>query len=159
MDPTANFEKSVLHERIVEHLFIGEALRTLWCQGVVDVEVLHSEFDAGGYDIVMSYGKWVRHIQLKTANTSISLKLMEKPSGCVIWIIVTAELRFEYYLWFGGKPGEPLPDIREMKVAKHPKANAEGIKAEKPNHRIIPRSKFERLETLDAVLHRLLPLA
>ena len=42
-----------------------------------------------------------------------------------------------------------------MKVAKHTKGNAEGTKAQRPNHRIIQRSKFESLDTLDAVLSRL----
>lgn len=167
MDASANFEHSTLRERIVEHIFIGEVLRALWLRGLVDVEVLRSEFDAGGYDLVMSHRKLVRHIQFKTTmvdgkavNTSISLKLMEKPSGCVIWIIVTPELRFESFLWFGSPPGEPLPNIREMKVAKHAKANAEGVKAERPNHRTVPRSRFERLDKLDSVLFRLFgPLA
>jgi hypothetical protein len=87
---------------------------------VTDVAVLRSEFDPGGYDLVMSYRKVVRHIQLKTtmatgkaANTKVSLKLMEKPSGCVIWIIVTPELHLQSYLWLGGPPGKPLPDIRD----------------------------------------------
>ena len=44
----------------------GDALRRLWQLGVTDVEVLRSEFDAGGYDLVMTHGKIVRHIQMKT---------------------------------------------------------------------------------------------
>jgi hypothetical protein len=153
---------SALRERIVEHVFVGDALRRLWQRGVTDVEVLRSEFDAGGYDLVMSHRKVVRHIQFKTvivkgkaANTKVSLKLMEKPSGCVIWIVVTKDLGLQSYLWLGGLPGKPLPDISDMKVAKHTKGNAQGVKLEKPNHRIVSRSRFEKLDTLDAVLHRL----
>jgi hypothetical protein len=153
---------STLRERIVEHVFVGDALRRLWQLGVTDVEVLRSEFDAGGYDVVMSYRKIVRHIQFKTvmmdgkaANTKVSLKLMEKPNGCVIWIVVTPELHLQSYLWLGGPPGEPLPDIRDMRVARHTKGNAEGTKLERPNHRIVPRGQFEKLDTLDLVLHRL----
>ena len=167
MEASPHFIHSTLRERIVEHVFVGEVLRRLWQLDVTDVEVLRSEFDAGGYDLVMSYRKVVRHIQLKTvmldgkaANTKVSLKLMEKPSGCVIWIILTPELQLQSYLWFGGLPGERLPDIRKMKVAKHTKGNAKGIKAERPNLRIVPRSRFETIETLDALLCRLFgPLA
>lgn len=158
----AHFRHSTLRERIVEHVFVGDALRRLWQLGVLDVEVLRSEFDAGGYDLVMSRGKVTRHIQFKSVTmdgkadrTSISLKLMEKPSGCVIWIVVTPKLDTHSYLWFGGLPGEPLPDISAMQVAKHTKADATGIKAEKPNHRVVPRSRFVQLDTLDKVLHRL----
>ena len=88
--------RSTLRERIVEHVFVGDALRRLWQLGVTDIEVLRSEFDAGGYDLVMSYQKLVRHIQFKSvmeggkaANVKVSLKLMEKPSGCVLWIVLS----------------------------------------------------------------------
>jgi len=57
---------STLRERIVEHVFVGEALRTLWRRGIVDVEVLRPEFDAHGYDLVIARGDIIRHIQLKT---------------------------------------------------------------------------------------------
>ena len=162
-DPIAShYTHSTLRERIVEHVFVGDALRRLWQLGVTDVEVLRSEFDAGGYDLVMSYRKIVRHIQFKTmmvggkaADTKISLKLMGKPSGCVIWIVVTPELELASYLWFGGLPGEQLPNISDMKVAKHTKGNSKGMKTNRPNHRVIRRSRFEKIDTLDAVLRRL----
>ena len=153
---------STLRERIVEHVFIGDALRRLWQLGVTDVEVLRSEFDAGGYGLVLSYRKVVRHIQFKsvmeggkTANVKVSLKLMKKPSGCVLWIVLSPKLEMKSYRWFGAGPGEPLPDIHEFKIAKHSKGNAEGIKLERPNHRIVPWARFEQLDTLDAVLARL----
>ncbi|WP_257540750.1 hypothetical protein [Sphingobium sp. CFD-1] len=153
---------SVLRERIVEHVFVGEVLRRLWQRGITDVEVLRSEFDAGGYDLVMSRGKVTRHIQFKSvmvdgkaARTSVSLKLLQKPSGCVIWIVVTPALDMDSFLWFGGLPGHPLPDISDFAAVKHTKGNADGVKFERPGHRVVPRRKFERLATLDAVLHRL----
>ena len=60
---------SGLRERIVEHAFVGDALRLLWQDGVVDVEVLRSEFDAHDYDLVMAQGRVVRHIQSKTGTS------------------------------------------------------------------------------------------
>lgn len=161
-DRSAHYINSTLRERIVEHVFVGDALRRFWQRGITDVEVMRSEFDAGGYDLVMSHGKVIRHIQFKTmmeggrtASTKIGIKLMEKPSGCVIWIVIDSNLNLRSFLWFGGNPGEALLDISELKVAKHTKANAEGIKAERPNHRIVPRGRFERLDTLDEVLDKL----
>ena len=158
----SHFTQSALRERIVEHVFVGDVLRRLWNRGATDVEVLRSEFDAGGYDLVMTYRKIVRHIQFKTVlekgkatSVSVSLKLMEKPSGCVIWIVVSEGLELRSYRWFGDTPGKPLPDITGWKLAKHAKANAKGIKLEKPGHRIVGLSDFEHLETLDDVLDRL----
>ena len=157
-----HFIHAVLRERIVEHVFVGEVLRRLWQRGVTDVEVLRSEFDAGGYDLVMSYRHVVRHIQLKsviengkTAQVNVSMKLMEKPSGCVIWIVLDRELNLKSYRWFGGSPGESLRDMGDLKVAKHAKANATGHKLERPNHRILPRDRFKTLEGLDDLIARL----
>ncbi len=160
---SSDYTHSTLRERIVEHVFIGDALRELWRLGITDVEVLRSEFDAGGYDLVMSYRKIVRHIQFKTAmehgkaaNVKVSLKLMEKPAGCVIWIVVSPRLDLVSFCWFGGAaPDMPLPDITHFTKAKHNKGNAEGTKIERPGHRIVPRNRFEHLGTLDEVLHRL----
>lgn len=158
---SSDYLHSSLREKIVEHVFVGDALRRLWQRGVTDVEVLRSEFDAGGYDLVMSYRKIVRHIQFKTVTESgraaavrISVKLMEKPAGCVVWIVVSPSLELKSFLWLGESPGKPLPDIVELKKAKH-KRNAKGIKREWPNYRVVRRSRFERLSTLDAVLDRL----
>ncbi|MEG3180115.1 hypothetical protein [Sphingomonas sp. LT1P40] len=153
---------STLRERIVEHVFVGEALRRLWQLGIFDVEVLRSEFDAGGYDLVMSRGSIIRHIQFKSvmqegkaARTSVSLKLADKPSGCIIWMVVSPELELKSFLWFGSGPGVKLPDLGEFSVTKHSKGNADGIKFERPNHRIIPRGKFDALGSLDGVLEKL----
>ncbi|SDQ22933.1 hypothetical protein SAMN05443245_0474 [Paraburkholderia fungorum] len=158
-DAERHYLHSVLRERIVEHAFVGDALRRLWQRGVTDVEVMRSEFDAGGYDLVMSYRQTVRHIQFnvmvaggKRASVTASLKLMDKPSGCILWIVVTDALEFHSFLWFGNAPGEPLPDLRTLKTATHTKANAEGMKRERPGQRTVPRSAFTPLASLDDVL-------
>lgn len=101
---SSHYIHSTLRERILEHVFVGDSLRRLWQRGITDVEVLRSEFDAGGYDLVMSRGKIIRHIQFKSmmeggkaARTSVNLKLLEKPSGCVIWMVVTPDLNVATY--------------------------------------------------------------
>lgn len=161
-DNSAHYIHSVLRERIVEHVFVGDTLRRLWQLGITDVEVLRSEFDAGGYDLVLSRGKIIRHIQLKTMSvgattreTTVSMKLLEKPSGCVIWIVVTPDLQLLSYLWLGGLPGEPISDFSDFKIAKHVRANAEGIKGERPNHRKVSSGRFEKLGSIDQVLGKL----
>jgi hypothetical protein len=162
MDQINHSHHSVLRERIVEHVFVGDILRTLWRRGLTDVEVLRSEFDAHGYDLVMVRGRIIRHIQLKTilengkaADVKVSLKLADQPSGCVIWIVIDKDLQFKSYLWFGGLPGLPLPDIRDLKVAKHTKGDAAGIKAERIHHRIVKRNHFKALQSTEEVLMKL----
>ena len=84
-----HFTHSTLRERIVEYVFVGDVLRILWRLGLTDVEILRPEFDAHGYDVVMSRASVVRHVQLKTqaaGKVSVGRALAEKPSGCVVWI-------------------------------------------------------------------------
>jgi hypothetical protein len=153
---------SVLRERIVEHVFIGDAMRRLWQLGIFDVEVLRGEFDTSGYDLVMICGNVIRHIQFKASlvdgsrgNISVNLKLGQTPSGCVIWLGVTDDLEIVDYRWFGGKPGHSLPEIADRAPARHTRANADGVKAERPNQRILAKGEFEALDGLDGVLNRL----
>jgi hypothetical protein len=156
---------SVLRERIVEHVFIGRAMQRLWQLGVMDVDVLRAEFDASGYDIVMSCGEVLRHIQFKASLTdgsrnevNVNERLACAPSGCVIWLGVTDALEIEEYRWFGGEPGQRLPDLSARGHARHTRGNAQGVKAERLNQRRVPKSAFELLADLDDVLHRLFPL-
>ena len=104
----------------------------------------------------------MRHIQFKTKTVGgktdavkINVKLMDKPNGCVLWIVVTPDLVFDHYLWFGGEPGEPLPDIRANMIAKHSKGTSLGKKSERPMHRVIARRKLERILALDLILGKL----
>lgn len=154
----AHFQNSALRERIVEHVFVGDALRTLWRQGIVDVEILRSEFDAHGYDLVMTRGRIVRHIQFKTGTSrrprtvSVSQSLAEKPSGCVIWIRVEPDLGMETFFWFGSAPGEPLPSIAGYANPLRPTHNKDGVRPPRQRHRAVPGKAFRELGTLSEVL-------
>ncbi|WP_159993612.1 hypothetical protein [Roseomonas sp. 18066] len=149
---------STLRERIVEHVFVGEALRALWRRGVVDVEVLRSEFDAHGYDLVMGRGAIVRHIQFKTGvrdrpgAVSVSRSLAGKASGCVIWISVDLGLEARAYWWFGGGPGQPLPDLSGFSSPKRIGRRETGERPLRINHSKVPAGQFRRLGSMDEVL-------
>jgi hypothetical protein len=58
-------------------------------------EVLRSEFDAFGYDVVIEANRVLRHVQLKStvttgrrAHVDVQLALANKPGGCVVWVFV-----------------------------------------------------------------------
>lgn len=154
----ADSHHSTLRERIVEHLFVGEALRTLWRLGVYDVEVLRSEFDAHGYDLVLSRGGVIRHIQLKTGKTngpgavSLPLALGMTPSGCALWIHVTDALDVGPWYFFGSAPGKPLPSMKSFTTPLRATHNKDGVRPERTKHRLVPGKKFKRLDTLEEVL-------
>jgi hypothetical protein len=163
MLPSQHSLYSSYREMLIEHLFVGEIMRRLWLRGITQFEVLKPQVDDSGYDLVLEANGVVRHIQLKssfdaaaTKQVKASLKLALKPSPCVIWVRFNpVSLALGPFLWFGGAPGEPIPDLTLLKVAKHTRANSQGIKKERPNQRSIPRARFEKVADLDALVTRL----
>ena len=70
-----------------------DLLRCLLRKGRRDIEVLRSEVDNGGDDLVIECDGVVRHIQLKSSHRDaatwypkINVNLARRPSGCVIWV-------------------------------------------------------------------------
>ena len=61
---SAHSSDSSLREKIIEHAFVAELLRTLWRRGQRDVEVSGAEVDRGGYDVVFHCNGVMRHVQL-----------------------------------------------------------------------------------------------
>ncbi len=158
-----NFTHSTLRESIIEHLFVGELLRHMWVRGLHNIEVLSPAIDAHGYDVVVGFQGITRHVQLKTLSKTgkasgfkVHRRLSEKDSGCVIAIIVdTNGLKLDTFLYFGGEPGEPLPPIGTYPIAKHTKGDSTGRKRERINHRVVPKSAFRRLQTIEDVVQAL----
>jgi hypothetical protein len=160
-------EKSSRRESLIEHVFLGDLMRTLWRHEVAeDLDVLRPETDCSGYDIVLEFGSIVRHIQLKTsalnaktAAVTIQLALARRPSGCVIWVKFEPDtLKLGPFFFLGGAPGQPLPDLSGYKAAKHSRGDAEGKKHERPNVRVIPRTSFTPLESMEEVADTLFGL-
>jgi hypothetical protein len=158
-----HFTRSSYRERLLEHVFIGDLLRRLWVLGYRDAEVLKPEVDQSGYDVVLECGGISRHVQLKashdvskTAKVSVHVGLADKPSGCVLWILFDEKtLHLGPFLWFGGAPGEKLPDISGLKVGRRTTPNSTGQNPERPNIRCLPKPKFEKIQDFDGVIKRL----
>jgi hypothetical protein len=51
------------------------------------------------------------------------------------------------YLFFGQDAGQPLPTLDDFSVAKHTKGNKDGVKAERPAIRVIPKGQFTAIGT------------
>lgn len=158
LEEPADFLHSSLREKLLEHVFIAEILKSLWRRGRRDIEVLRAEVDRGGYDVVVDCGNVCRHIQLKatragssTASVDINTALLSKPSGCVVWFVFDpVSLNLGPFMWFGAEPGMPLPDLGDN-IARHKRGN----KAERPALRVLRRSKFSRIDTIDELTRAL----
>lgn len=148
-----DFTHSTYREKLLEHLFVSEILQEAWVKRRQVIEVLRSEIDASGYDIVLVCGSVMRHVQLKssrlgasTASQKVNVALSEKPAGCVVWMQfeenqATGRITLGYR-FFGGGPHEALPELGGYKVARHTKANATGVKLERPRIREVPGREF-----------------
>jgi len=152
------YMKSTFYEQLVEHVFISEVLQEAWYYYGKTVEVLRSEVDASGYDVVLECNEVLRHVQLKTsrcesktARQKVNIALAAKPGGCIVWIVRSEDhesCRASLsYLFFGGASRMPLPSLEGFKVATHTKGNAEGVKKERAAIRVIPKAKFTSIAT------------
>lgn len=156
-------EHSSYREKLIEHLFVGELLKLSWLDHECGLEVAKPEVDNSGYDIIAECYGVVRHIQLKASHTSSSttqqkvhIKLADKPSGCVVWIVFDeGSLEFKEFLFYGDQAGEPLPNIDNLKVAKHTKGNKDGVKNERPNIRVINKGQFESINSIGFLFQKL----
>lgn len=152
---------SVLREKVFEHLFLGDLTRSLLRSGR-RCEVLRAEYDGSGYDIVLDADGVIRHVQLKAmradgkrAHVDINIDLARKPSGCVVWMLVDpVSFATQAYRWFGSPVGLPIPDLGD-RAARHTKANSKGAKAERLGIRMLAKSRFETLQTMDELIERL----
>lgn len=152
-----HYLNSSFREKLIEHLFIGELLKLSWKDRSCSLEIAKPEVDYQGYDIVAEENGIIRHIQLKTSHLNaraarqmVHIALASKPSGCVVWIYFNERtLELGPFLYFGGAAGEPLPDISDLKVAKHTKGDAQGVKAERPEIRVINKGQFEKYESIE----------
>lgn len=148
-------EHSVLREKVIEHIFLAELSRSLLLDLGMPFEVLRSEFDAFGYDVVIEANQVLRHIQLKAttatgsrANVDVQVALAQKPGGCVVWIFVDPKtLQLGPFLWFGGDPGCSLPPLGDRSV-RHTRGDAEGTKKVRAALRRLPRGQFARFEVI-----------
>ena len=168
IEPNSNdYTQSSLRESLIEHLFVGEILKTLWLSRRTEVEVLKPQVDNSGYDLAIECRSGtedghsiLRHIQLKASHTgakrgsvNVSLKLTQKPNWCVIWIFFDpVSLKLGPFLWFGTEPGKPRHDISTLKLTKHTKGDSQGKKKERPGMREVSKAKFTSLASIENVI-------
>lgn len=161
--------KSSFYAQLVEHVFISEVLQEAWFGYGHTVEVLRSEVDASGYDVVFECNGVLRHVQLKSltkggkrSDFNVNSALCQKPGGCVVVLERDEDqsaCRVNLsYLFFGGAPGKPLPSLESFKIGKHSKGDATGKKKERPAIRLVPKSRFDKLDNARVLVQRLFGL-
>ena len=120
-------EMSHYRENLLEHMFISELLQVCAFERGQKVEVLRTEVDEYGYDLVLETDDEppvVRHVQLKTRKkggggrgVTVNADLMRHEGWCVVWFdwdldpltwdLDPSARRLELsYRWLGNLPGE-----------------------------------------------------
>lgn len=159
---TMQFIRSQYREKMIEHVFVAELWKEAWFRRQTVLEVLRSEVDGSGFDLLLEWGGIQRHVQLKasvkggsTRHQNVNAALANRAGGCVVWIVFDGNpsdgLTTLEYLFFGGTPGEDLPSLDIYKLAKHTKANAKGVKGERPSIRRLSRSQFTEIDSTAAL--------
>lgn len=154
--------KSSRREKLIEHVFVGDLMRTLWVHDIDDLDVLRPETDASGFDMVLELAGVTRHVQLKasardarTSRQCLQLALGTKPSGCVIWVqFDRATMQLGPFLWLGNAPKQPLPDISGLPRGRHSRG-----KKERANVRIVNKGEFVRLSSMEELANQLFGLS
>jgi hypothetical protein len=162
IEASAHSSDSSLREQALGHVFLGQLLTFMWRNGTRDIEVLKSEVDRGGYDVVLESNGVIRHVQLKSSfrgskvrEVDISAKLLHKPNGCILWLEFDHEsLAIERFYWFGGEAGIGLPDLGE-RISRHSKGNSKGKKNERLGHRVVSKGDFQMLADIREVVRKL----
>jgi hypothetical protein len=152
---------SSTRENAFEHLLLAQIGTELLARDV-EYDELHSSVDKDGSDVLLEAGKTQRHIQLKVmirggkrTDVTVHTRLAARPSGCVVWLTYDPATRdFCDIRWFGAASNEPLPDLGD-KVARHSRGNSQGVKAERPDHRVVAARRFERLDNIGHLVDRL----
>lgn len=161
--------RSTFFEQMLEHVFVSEILQEAWFRHGETVEVLRSEIDAYGYDVVLECKGVVRHVQLKaskreakTAEQKVHEALAKKPGGCVVWLFweeneETRRVKLSYR-FYGGRPHQRI-DLSGLITAKHTKANAQGEKKERPAIRVVPKGRFAEVSGIGELVDKLFGFA
>jgi len=158
----AHSTDSSLREQALGHIFLGQLLTFMWRKRARDIEVLKSEVDRGGYDVVLEANGFIRHLQLKSSfcgskvrEVDASTRLLRKPGGCILWLEFDPEsLAIDRFYWFGGAPGMPLPDLGS-RISRHSKGNSHGEKNERLGHRVLAKRDFQMLADIGEVVGKL----
>jgi len=145
---------SVLVERVLEYQFLAAVTPELLRRGL-RFEVLRGDCDLDGHDVVIEADGIMRHIQLKAmaaggkaSRVDVNTRLAAKPSGCVVWMTYDPiTYAVAGWRWFGGAPGQRLPELGDH-IATHTR----GAKAERPHIRVLRASRFTRVPAASAVV-------
>lgn len=142
------FQKSRFFENLLEHRFLHDLSRHYALEEEPRfLNVLRSDVDMFGIDLVLALGDQIRHVQLKTRSRKppskpydISELVWKEKHGCVIWICYNPSNLEPIDYWV---LGFPLPEMSLFSASK--RIGFRRVKMQKAEH---PRASLERVANL-----------
>src|SRR6266404_2781973 len=147
-DPEFIYQNSRFFENLLEHRFLFDLRRHLVLRDQpLLLNVLKSEVDAFGFDLVLSVAQHTYHIQMKTRSGSppansyeLSESLWKLPNACTIWMLYDASTiePTSYYML-----GQPLTPMDKFPESERP--GFRKVKMQQANHARISLSELAAL--------------
>ncbi len=146
-DPNFIYQNSRFFENLLEHRFLFDLRRQLVLDSTPRlVNVLKSEVDAYGFDLVLSLADRSLHVQMKTRSGSpppnayeLSEALWALPNACAIWMLYDPSKLEPTSYYLLGLPMPPMGGFRQservgfrkvkMQQANHPRLSLESLSA------------------------------
>ena len=147
-EDSPHIEMAILHE------FIAKLIQCMWERNKALPEIVSSEIDNQGHDVVISCGNITRHIQLKASkhqgsrtDLDIDVGFCKESSGCLVRVFYDPiKLEMQEFRFFGSEAGS-LPPSTDA----HPGAKSPLIKKPRKNVRNISRGRYKRVKSIDEV--------
>ena len=118
------FRSSSHREKVVEHVFLGDLLRYLW----VARDRRRAGAQARGRCLRLRPGAVARQGHPARAAEDVDARRRRQRrsrsrshwarirAGASCGFVLNDDLTFDHFLWFGGEPGEPLPDLNRVQA-------------------------------------------
>lgn len=145
-------ERSSYVENVLRHAMIGAIAGAQWARDPLScLQILNSEVDDSGFDIVLALDARARYIQLKQTHAektpphvSVCLSCSSMPGSCVILVAHNLhDLSIAHFRFFGSTPDCPMPDISAGAKSVVPgRRNTEGERKQREGYRNVPLSRF-----------------
>lgn len=147
-------------EKLLKIRFVSDLSRALWLTGCRDFDVLRSNVDDNGFDLMIEAKNVIRHIQFiftangdETLDAKVDYRLSTKASGCIIWVEYDPDtLNITTYGWYGTYQGLGLPRIWVPERSSH---NSDSIKPLTDNRRLLQKSKFTPVRSIHQLIGHL----
>jgi hypothetical protein len=161
-------ERSSYVENVLRHSLVAALAGEQWVRDpMTGLQILNSEVDDSGFDIVLALGGRARYIQLKQTHAeksppsvSVRLSFAGMQGSCVVLVAHNLrDLSLAHLRFFGSDPGSPMPDIANGKTSIAPgRRNAAGQRKRREGYRNIRLSRFSAALDPAALLDRLFPM-